>query len=315
MAALVSEWRSYQDIDGKPIVNGFVYVGVSKSDTKANPVDIFSNRELTTPIANPQRTDSYGKTVNKIWTGGKYSLLVTDENDVQILSDPDVGNDTGGGSIIVLENVQGSNEITATGIPSITSYTDKTFYIFTAVGINTLPMTLDIDTIGPLPLVKDHDKPMGIGNIEENQIVMAVFNEIDQAFEVISHIANDGQNEITIWSGALADIPAGKVVCDGNNGTPDLRNQFIRGADGITYMPGVTGGSETTGSHTLTIPQIPSHTHSYSQGYSVDLDSGPDTRVHSRYRGATTGSTGGGQGHTHPGNVPPFIYLIFIMKS
>lgn len=29
------------------------------------------------------------------------------------------------------------------------------------------------------------------------------------------------------WLGAMADIPDGWVLCDGNNGTPDLRDQFI----------------------------------------------------------------------------------------
>lgn len=41
-------------------------------------------------------------------------------------------------------------------------------------------------------------------------------------------------NMIVIWSGAIVDIPAGWALCDGNNGTPDLRNKFIIGA-GDTY--------------------------------------------------------------------------------
>lgn len=31
---------------------------------------------------------------------------------------------------------------------------------------------------------------------------------------------------IELWSGALIDIPQGWVLCDGNNGTPDLRDHF-----------------------------------------------------------------------------------------
>lgn len=30
---------------------------------------------------------------------------------------------------------------------------------------------------------------------------------------------------------SLDPIPKGWVLCDGNNGTPDLRNRFIKGAD------------------------------------------------------------------------------------
>lgn len=46
-------------------------------------------------------------------------------------------------------------------------------------------------------------------------------------------------NMIVIWSGAIVDIPAGWSLCDGNNGTPDLRDCFVGGA-GNAYNPGDT---------------------------------------------------------------------------
>lgn len=49
---------------------------------------------------------------------------------------------------------------------------------------------------------------------------------------------------IAMWSGLLSAIPTGWALCDGLNGTPDLRSKFIKGsAAGID--PGVTGGSNT----------------------------------------------------------------------
>lgn len=36
---------------------------------------------------------------------------------------------------------------------------------------------------------------------------------------------------IVMWSGTLATIPAGWHLCDGTNGTPDLRGRFILGVD------------------------------------------------------------------------------------
>jgi hypothetical protein len=57
---------------------------------------------------------------------------------------------------------------------------------------------------------------------------------------------------IAIWSGSTGSIPSGWVLCNGQNGTPDLRNSFIIGA-GSTYAVGATGGyTDTT---------LPSHTH------------------------------------------------------
>lgn len=87
---------------------------------------------------------------------------------------------------------------------------------------------------------------------------------------------------IVMWSGAVAAIPTGWNLCDGTNGTPDLRGKFILGAGGA-YDPGDTGGEET---HTLTEAEMPSHTH----GISVSGGS------HSH-----TGSSGSAGGHSHSG--------------
>jgi hypothetical protein len=60
---------------------------------------------------------------------------------------------------------------------------------------------------------------------------------------------------IIIWSGASTAIPSGWYLCDGANGTPDLRDRFIVGA-GSTYAVGATGGSANA--------TLPSHTHTGS---------------------------------------------------
>jgi hypothetical protein len=67
---------------------------------------------------------------------------------------------------------------------------------------------------------------------------------------------------ILIWSGSVGSIPSGFVLCDGNNGTPDLRNSFILGA-GNTYTVGQTGGS--------TDAIVVSHTHSASSSSSSSV--------------------------------------------
>lgn len=47
---------------------------------------------------------------------------------------------------------------------------------------------------------------------------------------------------IVKWSGAIVDIPDGWQLCNGTNGTPDLRDRFVPGA-GTTYSPGDAGGA------------------------------------------------------------------------
>ena len=65
---------------------------------------------------------------------------------------------------------------------------------------------------------------------------------------------------IILWSGNTGNIPTGFVLCDGNNGTPNLTDRFVVGA-GAAYGPGATGGSSSV---TLSTSQLPSHNHSFS---------------------------------------------------
>ena len=74
---------------------------------------------------------------------------------------------------------------------------------------------------------------------------------------------------ILIWSGSTGSIPSGYVLCDGTNGTPDLRNSFVLGA-GNSYTVGQTGGSTDSivVSHTHTALSVtdPGHTHTLANG-------------------------------------------------
>ena len=47
---------------------------------------------------------------------------------------------------------------------------------------------------------------------------------------------------ILLWSGSTGSIPSGFYLCNGSNGTPDLRDRFIVGAGG-SYTVAQTGGS------------------------------------------------------------------------
>jgi microcystin-dependent protein len=60
---------------------------------------------------------------------------------------------------------------------------------------------------------------------------------------------------IILWSGSVASIPSGWALCNGSNGTPDLRNRFVVGA-GSAYAVDATGGSADA--------TLPTHTHTFS---------------------------------------------------
>ena len=93
---------------------------------------------------------------------------------------------------------------------------------------------------------------------------------------------------IIMWSGTIANIPAGWNLCNGSNGTPDLRNKFIVGAhsdlsgEAKTSVEGSSTFTQTGGniSHghggstqatTLSSNQIPAHTHTYKDSYFIEV--------------------------------------------
>lgn len=158
--------------------------------------------------------------------------------------------------------------------------------------------------------------------------------------------ANSLSGIIVMWSGAIDKIPTGWLLCDGTNGTPDLRNRFIVGA-GTDYSVGNTGGANNV---TLTTTQMPNHTHTVTGGshthkvyyddemrsvgdnhkhgslvakyetglgsisgqeyynYYVNTDTGvTDPGTHSH----TVSNTGSGNAHE---NRPPYYALAYIMK-
>lgn len=113
---------------------------------------------------------------------------------------------------------------------------------------------------------------------------------------------------ICMWSGSSTSIPAGWVLCNGANGTPNLTDKFVLGA-GATYAVGATGGEKT---HTLTTSEMPSHNHS-NGAYATGVYAGGSSDGGPGFTGVTsTGSNGGGQPHN---NMPPYYALCFIMKQ
>jgi hypothetical protein len=117
---------------------------------------------------------------------------------------------------------------------------------------------------------------------------------------------------ILLWSGAEGAIPAGWVLCNGANGTPDLRDRFVVGA-GTTYAVGNTGGSAT---HTLTTAEMPTHSHNYSKyATSVAVQSGTgESSLWKQVSSDVYATTETGSDNAHE-NRPPYYALCYIMKT
>lgn len=152
----------------------------------------------------------------------------------------------------------------------------------------------------------------------------------DTVTELRKHLCPVGG--IMLWSGSTGAIPSGWALCNGANGTPDLRGRFVIGAGG-DYAVGATGGAASGNTGTasasitiqgtaLTSAQMPSHEHfvaaivsntsealsslNYLGTHSDDIVSSGNSEYILRSAGAgsaatagRTSATGGGATHTH----------------
>ena len=106
---------------------------------------------------------------------------------------------------------------------------------------------------------------------------------------------------IVIWSGAIIDIPTGWVLCDGNNGTPDLVERFVVGAGGA-YSPNDSGG-DSTHNHTFTTD---GHTHTIGAGTDINTGIGQANVTDSAVDTGTTNNRN---------HLPPYYALAYMMKT
>jgi hypothetical protein len=132
---------------------------------------------------------------------------------------------------------------------------------------------------------------------------------------------------IVMWSGSIASIPSGWLLCNGTSGTPDLRDRFIVGA-GTTYAVAAVGGAANaivvSHTHTTTVTD-PGHSHNLplaawaaSGSSRWSGSAGPIGNTVSGTNAASTGITVGvdsaGASGTNA-NLPPYYALAYIMKA
>lgn len=151
---------------------------------------------------------------------------------------------------------------------------------------------------------------MAIGDVV--QAFQAAFDDMGQCSMI---------GQIVIFS--TLTLPDNVLLCDGSqfdpllfprlydhlqsDTLPDLRDRFILGYG--NNLPGDIGGEET---HTLNIPEMPEHWHSYTPPmFNVDVEppaGAPDLLAAGVGVSTPTGSSGGGQPHN---NMPPYHVIVF----
>ena len=185
------------------------------------------------------------------------------------------------------------------------------------------------------------DNSIDTAHINDSQVTTAKIADDAVTTDKLANSINTSITAASFTTGMImmftgSSAPSGWAFCDGNNGTPDLRNRFIVGA-GSTYSSGDTGGADNV---TLTATQMPNHVHyvslttnsagnhshtyaAYGGGTSgtvpaLRFDGGgavnSNTSTHNGHNHSVTGNThqqGGGAAHE---NRPPYYALSYIMK-
>jgi microcystin-dependent protein len=122
---------------------------------------------------------------------------------------------------------------------------------------------------------------------------------------------------IVMWQGNETNVPGGWAICDGTNGTPDLRGRFVLGLNSKVSPPngltqnssGAVGGKEM---HTLTIDEMPSHTHKILQETNNSCTCGGGKCACGGLGYVADSKESGG---SKPHNImPPFYVMAYIMK-
>lgn len=134
--------------------------------------------------------------------------------------------------------------------------------------------------------------------------------------QTVANVGGVGSGEsipsggIIMWSGST--VPDGWALCDGENGTPDLRGRFVLGSSD-SHAIGSVGGSEEV---TLTVEQMPEHNHNFYRPNYLKKINNPEEGTPNTLYSNGTGSyetEKSGNSHPHP-NMPPYYTLAYIMK-
>jgi microcystin-dependent protein len=141
------------------------------------------------------------------------------------------------------------------------------------------------------------------------------FKRMDSLKSIQARLLPAGTNP-QLYCGSVSTIPTGWQLCDGSNGTPNLKGQFIVGydPDDADYNAiGMIGGSKKV---SLTAANNGVHSHTYKQ-YELDQEVsryGSGVRAINKYNtqtgSFTTEQSGSGTPHE---NRPPYYTLAYII--
>ena len=284
------------------------------------PKVVIDNLNRTTATSGSLSITITGESKEKPTTVNEATLKIGNSDVIDITSvinDPKMTTRTETG--YKLENYEISGLSAGSQYEVIFTYQDKTMASY---GVGAYSYTKILSTLAvPLSLYDDHSR-MAISFGEECADDYGEQCVINFAKDSFIRYMND--NEEVLLEVAKAFNPCPYDVGDIYTTTSDidpstkwegttweqLTNTFLY-ASGGTYSVGDTGGEET---HTLTIEEMPAHTHVVWRGAPVyyGADSAPHTVANDNDNWSETQSAGGSQAHN---NMPPYYVVNMWLRT
>jgi len=107
------------------------------------------------------------------------------------------------------------------------------------------PIVLGVNGIAPTPIWLSSTNNYKFVLATSANVTLYTYDNIS-GIPGAGSVVNVPSGGIIIWSGSSTSVPSGYVLCNGQSGTPDLRNSFVIGA-GSSYTVNNTGGFVSSG--------------------------------------------------------------------
>lgn len=235
-----SLWNGLEDNNGNPLAGGKVYTYYAGTTT---PVSLFTASDKSLNATNPLILDGYGRA--QVYADGRYKFVVKTSADVTLytLDNLIYGFDESV-SLYAGESGGSANAQTVSVVASVLSYSAGQRLTFVAGYTNTGALTLNVNGIGAVSVVKGADaSPLAAGDVRAGQLVDVVYEAESGSgrFRLMDFpSAVDVQNSRFLWGGTSGGSKNAQTI------TPSPSVLSYQAGQVFRFIAGFTTDSSAT---------------------------------------------------------------------
>ena len=250
LSAFAGAGAQFFDDNGAPLVGGKVYTYASGTTT---PRATYTTSAGTVANTNPIILDAAGRTPNEIWliAGSLYKFILRTSTDVLIGTYDGVPSINDSFSTYnLLSSVAGTNTITATATPTLTSYQAGATYSFIAANTNTGATTISIDGLAAKSITKNGSVALTAGDIQAGKMMLIEYD--GTVFQLMNNIVYGS----ALTNATINSLTSPLTVANGGTGAATFTaNAVLLGNNTAAFQtvaPGTAGNLLTSNGTTWT---------------------------------------------------------------